>query len=1141
MNPREALTDFAPSGFFAMRTPLLPFDELLAWGDGLQAASVGTDPAQLQAAVADDRALLRQRLREVYARPEVREALFLASPDLEARLPVWLQEPEDEVGEVKIELALVRYFERMAGRATPFGLCAGCSVGMLGVETRLALVERGRYGRHTRLGLDYLVSLSDALARDPAVQPRLVFDVNSSLYPAQGRYRYREVRRNGKGSTHHTIALEATDYLAAVLARARGGAPFETLVAALLDYDPDATADEAREYVGDLVNNQILVPEMRPTVTGPEPITGIIDRLRRPPAALANGDGHVAEESGPAGAAHRLGQVQHEFAALDAGGLGGDPARYRSVAELLQDLPGAIDRTRLFHVDMVKPVESATLGPAVLDEVRLGVMLLHRLARRPKTSDLTRDENREAANPLAAFRQAFERRYEGREVPLVEALDEDAGVGFGTAGVRVFEGSSLLDGLTFPNNDEKTARWGPRETILLRKVHEAVAAGAVEVCFTPTDLDELAKSVGTGEPPPLPDAFAVMVSVAAASAEAIDQGEFQVLLRGVSGPSGGRLLGRFCHADPELRRLVEEHLQAEEAFDPDAVFAEIVHLPEGHVGNVLSRPCLRAYEIPYLGAARVPPERQIPVTDLRVSVVGQRVVLRSERLGRRVIPRLTNAHNFEPSTGIYRFLCELQFQGTAGDLGWDWGPLREAPFLPRVVAGRLVLARATWRVSGKELKRLGKLSGTDRFRAVQEWRAERRLPRWIAIADSDNELAIDLDNVLSIITLIEVTKGRDEAQLVELFPGPDQLWVRGPEGRFVHEMVIPFERKSPQRPTGHSESVRKSPVPFSDRLSVTRSPGQPGTLSRRSFPPGSEWLYAKLYTGPAMADQVLSDLVGPVVETARRDGATDRWFFIRYVVSAWHLRLRFHGHPDRLRDEVLPLLQAAAAPLLEDGRLWRLQFDTYEREVERYGGPEGIELAEQLFHADSEAVLALATQFPNDARGDARWRLALLGMDMLLDDLGFDLETRRAVVRAGRDGRAAQFRADAKLRHELSAKFRKERRDLEALLPHRWGEVKEGGDAPSEGIQEVLQRRSQRLAPVMTGLKAAAAAGWLSVPLTELAPSYLHMHVNRVLRSAHGPQELVLYDFLTRLYDAQAAQAKDSHRLVAAGEHVEKK
>ncbi len=41
------------------------------------------------------------------------------------------------------------------------------------------------------------------------------------------------------------------------------------------------------------------------------------------------------------------------------------------------------------------------------------------------------------------------------------------------------------------------------------------------------------------------------------------------------------------------------------------------------------------------------------------------------------------------------------------------------------------------------------------------------------------------------------------------------------------------------------------------------------------------------------------------------------------------------------------------------------------------------------------------------------------------------------------------------------------------------------------------------------------------------APSYLHMHANRLLRSAHGAQELVLYDFLCRLYESRAARARE--------------
>jgi thiopeptide-type bacteriocin biosynthesis protein len=87
-------------------------------------------------------------------------------------------------------------------------------------------------------------------------------------------------------------------------------------------------------------------------------------------------------------------------------------------------------------------------------------------------------------------------------------------------------------------------------------------------------------------------------------------------------------------------------------------------------------------------------------------------------------------------------------------------------------------------------------------------------------------------------------------------------------------------------------------------------------------------------------------------------------------------------------------------------------------------------------------------------------------------------------------------------------------------------ERKPGADALVAGL-EVFRRRSERLAPVVAELMSRARAGGLSVPLAELAPSYLHMHANRLLRSAHRAQELVLYDFLSRLYESQAAQAPE--------------
>jgi thiopeptide-type bacteriocin biosynthesis protein len=286
----------------------------------------------------------------------------------------------------------------------------------------------------------------------------------------------------------------------------------------------------------------------------------------------------------------------------------------------------------------------------------------------------------------------------------------------------------------------------------------------------------------------------------------------------------------------------------------------------------------------------------------------------------------------------------------------------------------------------------------------------------------------------------------------------------------------------------------------------------------RSFPPGSEWLYAKLYTGMAAADQALREVVAPVVRAAERSGAIDRWFFIRYTDPGHHVRVRFHGAPERLYGEVLPALHQAAQPLLADGRVWRVQLDTYEREVERYGGAAGIELAEQLFHADSAAALAIVERGAGDGAVMRRWRLALRGIDMLLENLGFDPEARHALIRQARDGYAQEFRADARLSRQLGDAYRRERKNLESLLDPALDE-----QSLRPGLA-ALRARSDRLAPIGAELRARERDGLLAVE--RLALSFTHMHANRLLRSAQRHQELVLYEFLDRLYEARAARSR---------------
>src|SRR5262249_21134681 len=157
---------------------------------------------------------------------------------------------------------------------------------------------------------------------------------------------------------------------------------------------------------------------------------------------------------------------------------GADPRQYRTLAEQLGRLPGEVQLNRLFQVDMVKPVAAAHLDPTVLGEIERGIGLLHRLARRPREDPLTR------------FREALVNRYEGREVPLVDALDPDSGIGSDATAGGATDASSLLDDLTFPKPAAETVLWGQRENHLLRMLGDALAAGAGEIRLTSSDWEK---------------------------------------------------------------------------------------------------------------------------------------------------------------------------------------------------------------------------------------------------------------------------------------------------------------------------------------------------------------------------------------------------------------------------------------------------------------------------------------------------------------------------------------------------------------------------------------------------------------------------------------------------------------------------
>lgn len=266
--------------------------------------------------------------------------------------------------------------------------------------------------------------------------------------------------------------------------------------------------------------------------------------------------------------------------------------------------------------------------------------------------------------------------------------------------------------------------------------------------------------------------------------------------------------------------------------------------------------------------------------------------------------------------------------------------------------------------------------------------------RRIQIGHDDNQLSLDLEDSACIDALLEQVDRAKSYRVSELIPAPGELCATSEEGHHVHEVMLPFVRRS--RPATLEKTERELQRPTAERR----------------FAPGGHWLYAKLYGSHLATERALIFDLLEWIQAEQAAGSFDRWHFVRYRDTDEHLRLRFHGDPESLRLHVRPTLEELFRRRSDTGAIWRFQYDTYEREVDRYGGFDAIEIAESIFHVDSDTVAELLSNAPPQASLDWRWQLSMKLIDQYYEAFGEDLETRRCAAELAERSFRAEFRVD---------------------------------------------------------------------------------------------------------------------------------
>ncbi|GAA2340064.1 lantibiotic dehydratase [Streptomyces kunmingensis] len=805
------------------------------------------------------------------------EALRLSSPSLTSaveRLRSGVSmSPADEA---RVGRSLLRYGLRITGRPTPFGLLAGVAIGEVVEVHRTVNATLGELPRKRALpDSQWLGMRASTWEADPQVLAEARVITNNLCRRQGGRV---VIPPTGAADPPRVRSIRRTELVAEAMERARQPVRYTDLVDGLTESYPALSHRQAGLLTQQLVALGVLLTNVQPAAEDPAPWRALA-RNR----ALTE-DAHELEAAFAAYAETRVGQ-----------GTG-----------VLRELHHLTESGTSVQTDVALDARLCLPKP-VFDEISKAATALWHLfpTRGP----------RELA--LRSYHDEFLERYSiGETVPVARLLDPDTGLGppagySWPAGHRVGSSGEEVD--------------SARSALLHQLLVEAWTSGK-HIDLTEAQVAQV--GAPTGEPPASADVYARLI---APSVDDLSEGSFLVELSPVIGPYGGASWGRFTdllgQADTLSDLLGTSHDNSD-APVPVQVFSAAA---DRSLSNVSRTPRVVPHQLRTGLFSDTEADGTLALSDIVISADTHGFRIHDLASGREIHPVAPHMTNRENLPNITRFLLEAPLTEVVPLRPWDWGAMADAPYLPSVRLGRVILSPARWRLTSSDLA-----DGS-----LDDWIARWRVPSRIRLVHQDQHLALDLD-ASAHRDLLRRAVTPDSPAVVQEDLAPHTSWLQGPRGSHEAEIVVPIFR-SARMPD------RRRAVPLA-----------PPRSAFSAHTPGGDWMSAEVHCSPSAQRHLLVDHLGPWLDALDPD-QVDKWFFIRYRdhgTGREHLRIRVHGEGTTLNSHVLPAFRNHIEASRSAGLCGDFSLHPYRPEVERYGGPHCIALAEQVFHRDSRIALS---------------------------------------------------------------------------------------------------------------------------------------------------------------------------------------
>lgn len=654
---------------------------------------------------------------------------------------------------------------------------------------------------------------------------------------------------------------------------------------------------------------------------------------------------------------------------------------------------------------------------------------------------------------IAHFKQQFNARFDQQEISLALALDPEAGVGYGNL-AHDLNANQLISEIKNNNTTiaDKRIIYNDLQRFLLNKM----------MLGREILLEEFAGATPNKQVM-IPNTTSVMFELYKGNP----------VLYSAGGTSANILLGRFSVGNEVITSLCKSMVNIEEKANEDVIFFDLAYQAEQRVDNVNRRLQLYNYELPILTwSTHATP---LDLEDIMVNVGNNEIILRSKKMGKRLIPRLATAYNYNRSDlATFRFLCDLQHENIRSNFNLSLPTLfPDLDFYPRVSYRGIIVSPSMWRYKKSNVTNTNTPKGLD-IDELKQWLNVNKIVDFFKVGDTDQTLMFNTkqDEDLAVFLKYAQQQSSDFYLREGLINESDMI--RDESGDSYHPQYIAsfyHEERIYQKTTNKQKAESKIESP------------------------GGEWLYFEIYAHPNQSNRLLQLIWNSFVKPNRLK--LKSWFFIRYFDPKAHIRLRVHLKDAKQGFDLMRLLKNVLATDVTSNLVNDIQLKTYYKEMERYGAKR-IHLVEQFFSADSEFVMKNLKQ-PKDQALHLSATLAY--MQMLAQNTFGDVTQQITFAKHLANSFAKEMDIDQDGFKKINASFKQ----LTIL--------------PTSTPTQISPSYTKLFGKLMEDCENAETKSRLLADL-------IHMHINRSFNADQRVYEAILYQYLLRVLQQQVYVAK---------------